>query len=570
MPRKKKEVCGHPDIEEYLQSIEKDKPRAGADLHKFAAMVRNAFAKGDTYVDIEQWERYKALGEAMFSAYGGLMPWEKCLGCLVLSTYRKSDHRPRWKHSLIMIGRGAGKDGFIAWSGLCFISKNNRVAKYDVDICANNEEQGLRPVKDAVEFLNNPRFRDANKASFYWTSERVKGLQNGGLMRGHTNNPKGKDGLRSGVIILNEIHQYEDKANINVFTTGLGKKACPRSIYITTNGNVREGVLDEELGFAQDILNGESTDDSTLPFLCRLDSKEEVHDETNWVKANPSLPYMPDLMQEIRDEYKKWKIDRASLPDFMSKRMNVPDLANDRAVTEYAHIKATNRPMLTQEELRGSSAMIGIDTSKTTDFESVSAIIKKNGEIYVLNHTWVCLKSKDLPRIKIKEEFPKWIDMGIMTLVDDVEISPEYIKAYVSWLKTFLNIQKVCIDDFRYALFSKELEEIGFSYNAGNLKKVRPSDIAKIVPVIDSYFLNDKLVWGDNPMLRWATNNTKVIQWHPRSTGYAELGNQLYAKIEPKSRKTDPFMSFVHAMVLEPELQEARRYNRTLFRARTY
>lgn len=570
MPRAKKKICGHPDIEVYLQSIEKDKPRAGRELHLFAALVRRAFDNGGAYVDVEQWERYRALGDAMFADHGGLMPWEKCLGCLLFSTYRTSDGRPRWKHNFTMMGRGAGKDGFIAWAGLCFISKNNRVPKYDVDICANNEEQGLRPVKDAVEFLNNPKFRDANKASFYWTSEKVKGLQNGGFLKGHTNNPKGKDGLRSGAIILNEIHQYEDRANINVFTTGLGKKAHPRSIYISTNGNVREGVLDDELSMCIDILTGDSTDDNTLPFICRLDSKDEVHDERNWTKANPSLPYMPDLVEEIRDEYQKWKIDRGSLPEFMAKRMNVPDLASDRAVTEYEHVKATNVPLPTMDELRGSRAMIGIDTSKTTDFESVSAIIKRDGKVLTLNHTWVCLKSKDLPRIKIREEFPRWVDMGIITLVDDVEISPEYIKNYISWLKNYLNIQKVFIDDFRYALFSKELEEIGFSYNAGNLKKVRPSDIAKILPVIESYFLNDKLIWGDNPMLRWATNNTKVIQWHPKSTGYAELGNQLYAKIEPKSRKTDPFMSFVHAMVGEPDLQETRKYNRKIYRARTF
>jgi hypothetical protein len=71
-------------------------------------------------------------------------------------------------------------------------------------------------------------------------------------------------------------------------------------------------------------------------------------------------------------------------------------------------------------------------------------------------------------------------------------------------------------------------------------------------------------------MLRWATNNTKVVQWHPKSTGSNDLGNQLYAKIEPKSRKTDPFMSLVHAMTCEPELIEARKYDKKVFRVRTY
>ena len=560
-----KQICGNSDIEKYLVSIETDNPKACMTMHLFAALVRKAFAKGDVYINEEQWQAYKAIGEAMFPS---LMPWELCIGCLLMCAYKKSDNRPRWNHSLLMIGRGAGKDGLIAWMSLCFTSKNNPVPKYDVDICANNEDQALRPVKDAIDFLNKPEYKVANKNSFYWTTILVRGLENGGQIKGHTNNPKGKDGLRSGCIILNEIHAYESYANINVFTTGLGKKANPRSVYVTTNGNVREGVLDQELEQALAILNGEE-DNGFLPFLCRLDDKKEVHDESNWVKANPSLPYMPDLMAEIRNEYVKWKQSPATLPEFMAKRMNVPDIAGDQAVTEYEHIKNTNRP-IDYDSLVGCQCIVGMDTSKTTDFESVSAIFKKDGEIYVLNHTWVCLESKDLGRIKIREELPRWVDMGIVTLVDDVEIPPECIGGYIDMLKHTYNVKKVCIDDFRYALFSSVLKDMGFSKDMGNLKLVRPSDIARVVPLISSYFLNDKFVWGDNPMLRWATNNTKVVQWHPKSTGSNDLGNQLYAKIEPKSRKTDPFMSLVHAMTCEPELIEARKYDKKVFRVRTY
>ena len=81
---------------------------------------------------------------------------------------------------------------------------------------------------------------------------------------------------------------------------------------------------------------------TTLPFLCRLDSKKEVMDPKNWVKANPSLPYMPSLEQEIKEEFIKWKQDHQLLPAFMSKRMNVPDIASDKAVAEYEQILKTN------------------------------------------------------------------------------------------------------------------------------------------------------------------------------------------------------------------------------------
>ena len=34
------------------------------------------------------------------------------------------------------------------------------------------------------------------------------------------------------------------------------------------------------------------------------------------------------------------------------------------------------------------------------------------------------------------------------------------------------------------------------------------------------------------------------------------MGNQLYAKINPRFRKTDPFMAFVHSMIRRADVEE--------------
>ena len=47
-------------------------------------------------------------------------------------------------------------------------------------------------------------------------------------------------------------------------------------------------------------------------------------------------------------------------------------------------------------------------------------------------------------------------------------------------------------------------------------------------------------------------NNTKRVR-SGRATG-TDTGNYYYAKIEAKSRKTDPFMALVASMVIEPAL----------------
>ena len=49
-----------------------------------------------------------------------------------------------------------------------------------------------------------------------------------------------------------------------------------------------------------------------------------------------------------------------------------------------------------------------------------------------------------------------------------------------------------------------------------------------------------------------AVNNTKRVR-SSRAAG-VDTGNFVYAKIEAKSRKTDPFMALVASMVVEPVL----------------
>ena len=105
------------------------------------------------------------------------------------------------------------------------------------------------------------------------------------------------------------------------------------------------------------------------------------------------------------------------------------------------------------------------------------------------------------------------------------------------------------VDNYRISLLRKSLKNIGINYEADKKEErkvtlVRPSDIMQIVPVIDSAFNKHKIVLGDNPLMRWFIRNTKLVD-----VKKGEQGNQVYGKIEPKSRKNDGFMAFVHAMI---------------------
>ena len=534
-----------PEAARYLESVERGQPRACPEQHALAAYVRRVFAEEDVHVDLEQLRRY--LGLVKYFPYGRLFPWEEFLLTLWDCTYR-ADGAPRWKTLLCMVGRGAGKDGFIAFDGACSISPYNPVGHYNVDICANNEEQAVTPVKDLAEVLESPRYEAKLRRHYYHTKELIQGRRNKGIMRGRTNNPKGRDGMRSGKVVFNEVHAFENYDNIKVFVTGQGKVAQPRVGIFTSNGEVSDGPLDDYLARGRRILFDGEADNGFLPFICCLENRDQVHDRANWFMANPSLAYLPHLLQEIEDEYREWVDHPEQNGDFLTKRMGLRAGFKEISVTDYEKVKATNRPL---PELDGWSCTVGLDYAELSDWAAVNLHFRRGADRFDLNHAWICAQSKTLPRVKAP--WQAWVRQGLATVVEDVSIPPDLLAAYILEAGRRYNIRMLAMDHYRWTLVSESMRKIGFdAQDKGRVKLVRPSDIMQVEPVIQECFDRGLFTWGDNPQLRWAVNNTKRVRSAKRLG--SDTGNYYYAKIEGKSRKTDPWMALVASMVAEPAL----------------
>ena len=524
------------------------------DQYALRKLIIKSFKSDDIYVDEKQAINYFGLSKYM--GFERIYEWEEFVLGLHLCVYWNDTGLPRWSDLICIIGRGAGKDGVISLEALALISPYNPIREYDVDICANNEEQATRPVKDLI--ANFERNKSKMKKFFHWTQERIRGLHRNSFIKGHTNNAKGKDGLRSGVVIFNEYHGYENYDNIDVFTTGLGKKPHPRRSIFTTNGNVVDGPLDELIKECEEILYNDAPDNGTLPFICRLNKKEDVHNEENWHMANPSLIYKPSLMNEIRKEYLEWKKNPARLPAFMTKRMNIRESNNELPVTSWENIEKTKQEY--EDNLRGRQCICGIDFMKTTDWASVNLHFKDENKRIDINKAWICMNNPEINRLKCP--YQDWANKGYLDLVYDVEINPDIIVNYIEEMNCIYRIEMVCLDSYRFTILRDKLEKIGFSIEKKNIYLVRPSDIMRVYPIIDRCFTNNYFYWGEQPVLRWATHNSKLVKANKSklaANGELDVGNYLIGKIERKTRKNDPFMALVHSMCKEDKLKDLHR-----------
>lgn len=501
--------------------------------------------RDDVYIDEDKIE--KGLSLQKYFPYK-LITWEVFLFALIVGVFKKlpdGNIDIYFRDIRVIVGRGSGKNGFISFLAFYFLSPYHGVEGYNIDLLANSEDQAKTTFMDIYNVVNENHDKKNNgkalKKHFYATLTQILGVKTKSILRFNTSSKRGKDSKRTGCVIYDEKHEYLDATNINTLRSGLGKMPYGREITISTDGHVRGGVFDKEMDQNKDILKEYNPLNRTLVFYCHIESEDEWNQPDKWIKAIPSLNDFYNLKTTIEKEVLDMPYNQDYFPEFMAKRMNHPIGNKDVEVAKWEDIKACNKEVI---ELKGCDCIGGLDYAKTDDFVGCCLLFKRDGRYYLIHHTFVCMNSRDLKGIKAP--LKEWEDMGHITFVNDVEIPPQLVVNWFEEMGRIYNIKRIAIDNFRYSLMNSEFKKIGFdAFETKNIKLVRPSDIMKASPIINSVFVNQNLSWGDSPIMNWMTNNTKKIM---------NNGNITYGKIEENYRKTDTFMSMVNAFTIVEDI----------------
>lgn len=523
-------------IDEYINLIESRVIESCEDIRKCVNLVKEKLSQPGIFIDHNRIELAVTKIEEYFKFK--LMPWEKFVLGLIHCYY--DDGTLVWTTILIMMGRGNGKNGFISGASWYLTTDFHGLPKYNVDIVANSEDQAETSFNDVYEVIDDNK---KLKRAFYYTKEKIVFKKTRSYIKYRTSNAKTKDGLRPACIIFDEIHEYEDYKNINVFKSALGKKRNSRTFMITTNGEVRGGVLDDYLEIADSILKGENKTTRMLPLLYKLDSDEEVHNKKMWEKANPSLRYFKDLQIEMEEEYNDMEFQPQTALTFMTKRMNRPAQDSYTVVAEWGKIKATNQDI---PDLTGCSCIGGLDYASIRDFVGCGLLFKYGDKRIWIHHTFICHKALNIPGRKIKFDIELAKKMGLCTVLKEDTIEPKYIAEWFLEQSSKYNILDIVADRYRKSLVASAFNEVGLPINeVGNGYATHN----KLAPLVEQLFANENIIFGDDPMMRWYTNNVYV------DTDKKE--NKSYKKIEPKLRKTDGFFAFIHALSKDEDIPQS-------------
>ncbi|MDW8546351.1 MULTISPECIES: terminase large subunit domain-containing protein [Staphylococcus] len=503
-----------------------------------AYLEKEVLTRDDLYFDEEQIEKFIKFTERW---YFPLQPFQKFIVPFVFLFENEGDFL-YYEQFFITLGRGGGKNGLITALSNYFISYLHGVPNYDISVVANSEDQAKTSFEEAYNMIERNDLEDM----FYLTKLVITDQETKSRFRFRTSNAGTKDGGREGCVIYDEVHRYEDSETVDVFSSGLGKVKWPREFFIGTDGYVREGFLDKMKERSMSLLNGDTPDDRIFPFICKLDDPLEVDDSTMWEKANPMFSepmseYARGLFRKVKNQYREMNFSPTKRTEFMTKRMNLPEVDLEKVVAPWEDILATNRPF---PILENRQCLGGLDYASIKDFAAVGLLFR-DGENYIWkSHSFV--RKGFIDTVKLKAPINEWEKQGLLTIVDEPSINPLHIVMWFDRMRDNYGLEKVIADNFRMDLLRPLFEEYGIEIEV--IKNPRAIQ-ALLAPRIETMFANHNLIFDDNPMMRWYTNNV-AVKIKPD-------GNKEYIKKDEIRRKTDGFQALVHALYRADDLLEA-------------
>lgn len=231
-------------IQDYIELVRSGTVPVCRDQLLLVDYVERVFQEESIYVDEAQLERY--MDQQKYFPYR-LLEWETFCFALHNCVY-KAPGRLRWPILIIVVGRGAGKNGYLAFEDFCLITPINGIEKYNIDMFANSEDQAKATFDDIYDILESDK-RYFEKY-FTWNKEQIVNRKTKSRIKYYTRAPNSKDGGRPGnayhcpPCLLRGDVTNQDEAVQNLLTFGVK----PAVLTVENEANRKQ--------YGREILNG--------------------------------------------------------------------------------------------------------------------------------------------------------------------------------------------------------------------------------------------------------------------------------------------------------------------------
>ena len=329
-----------------------------------------------------------------------LEPWQKAFVSSVFGLVDK-DGKRQFREILLVIGRKNGKTKMAA-SIAEYIFRQEGGYGSRVFCIAPKLEQADLVYNDVWQMITlDPEWQELKKKSQETDTQHHKVHDDSMLARHRqtdlsipgTNSTvkkiafsaKKSDGFNPSLCICDEIASWQGDQGLKqyeVMKSGMGAREDAIMLSCTTAGYVDGGIYDELMARSTRFLLGNSKEKKLLPFLYVIDNPEKWNDLNELRKSNPNLgvSVFHDFMIE---EIAVAEGSLSKKAEFLTKHCCIKQHSSLAWLPSVDVEKASAQPLPDPKTWANHYCVGGIDLSRTTDLTACTAVIEKDGHLYV-------------------------------------------------------------------------------------------------------------------------------------------------------------------------------------------
>lgn len=409
----------------------------------------------------------------------------------------------KYRETMFMVGRKNGKSTMLSGIALYMMIADNEPGA-EVYSTATKKDQARIIFDETHNMIKQSpdinKFIKKRKSDLYFPLTMSKFQPLG-------KNSDTLDGLNANCVIMDELHSVKDRNLYEVMKQSQSARRQPLLIMITTAGTVRECIFDDMYAYACSVVDGTFTDDTFLPIIYELDSREEWKDPKAWEKANPGLGTIKKL-DDLINKVERAKNNPKDLSGLLVKDFNIRDTIST-AWLSFDDINNENTFDIAR--FKNAYAIGGADLSITTDLTCATLLMmdKVTQERYITQMYWL---PRDSFEKRVQEEkipYDIWLDRGLIRLCNGNTINYSDVTAWFLEMVNEKGITPAWIyyDSYSAKYWVEEMENYGFNM-------VRCIQGAKTLSLPMQMMGADlkakKIIYNNNPILKWCLTNTGI------------------------------------------------------------
>jgi phage terminase large subunit-like protein len=311
-------------------------------------------------------------------------------------------------------------------------------------------------------------------------------------------------GLSPSFYIADELAQWPNRHLLDNLSTGVGARAEPLGIVISTQSADPFSAMAELVRYGEAVRDGTIVDPTFAPFIFALPMTADPWDEAAWPLANPALGDFRSL-EEMRTAAEQAKRIPARESVFRNLYLNQAVEPDERFIhgSDWDACGAPFDPA----ELQGERCVAGLDLGSTADLTGLALWFPERRRLLV----WGFLPAAGLDAKEREDRAPyrQWRDQGCVIATPGRAISKVWVAAKLRELASLYRLEAVAFDRWAFKDLEMQCEAEGialpFVPHGQGFKDMAPS-----VNEFERLVLEGELGHGGNPLLRWCLSNASV------------------------------------------------------------